>query len=340
MKALVTPLRIVAGLVVALVVAMVILLKISSGYYLFVPDVAHPVAPLVSVHGGKPRPDADGRLYFVDVHEIQASEFDILFQWLHPHSTKVPAARLLPPGTNNTQYFQAARREMAISQQIAGAVAEKELGYPVVTRNNGVLVDIVYGDVPAASKIDSADIITAANGKPTTTIADLHDAVKSLEPGDIVKLTIRRGSSTVHEDVKTVADPHNKQRALIGVQVEQSMEIHLPIKVSIDSENIGGPSAGLAFTLELMRQLGRDVTHGYKIAATGQIHLDGSVTAIGGVEQKVWGVRDAGAQVFLVPVDGGNAKEAKKYAGPDLTIIPVTSVDQALHALAHLPKLR
>jgi PDZ domain-containing protein len=70
------------------------------------------------------------------------------------------------------------------------------------------------------------------------------------------------------------------------------------------------------------------------------MNLDGTVTAIGGVEQKTWGAREAGAQVFLVPVDGGNAKLAKKYAGPDLRIIPVTSIGQALHALATLPKLK
>jgi len=89
----------------------------------------------------------------------------------------------------------------------------------------------------------------------------------------------------------------------------------------------------------VMQQLGADVTHGYKVAATGVINLDGTVSAIGGVEQKTWGVRDAGAQVFLVPVDQGNSKTAEKFAGPNLKIIPVTSIGQALHALAALPKL-
>jgi PDZ domain-containing protein len=83
-------------------------------------------------------------------------------------------------------------------------------------------------------------------------------------------------------------------------------------------------------------ELGHDVTHGYKVAATGQIELNGAVTAIGGVKQKTYGVRDAKADVFLVPVDGGNAATAKRYAGK-LRIIPVTSFDQALKALAKLP---
>jgi PDZ domain-containing protein len=142
------------------------------------------------------------------------------------------------------------------------------------------------------------------------------------------------------EPVKTIADPAHSTTALIGIFVEQSAAIKLPVKVSIDLGEVGGPSAGLAFTLEAMQQLGTDVTHGYKVAATGEMTLDGRVTAIGGVEQKTWGVRDAGAQVFLVPVDGGNAKTAARFAGPNLKIIPVTSIGQALKALAALPKLK
>ena len=112
MRARITPFRVLGTLLGALLVAFVILLKIPSGYYLFVPDVAHPVAPLVRVAGAKP-PKGSGTLYFVDVHEIQASEFDILFDWLHPHSTKVKASDLLAPGQNNAQYIQGTFRQMA-----------------------------------------------------------------------------------------------------------------------------------------------------------------------------------------------------------------------------------
>ena len=338
MRGRITPFRVGGTLLGALLVTFVILLKIPSGYYLFVPDVAHPVAPLVRVAGAKPKP-SEGTLYFVDVHEIQASEFDVLFQWLHPHSTKVPESQLLPPGQNNAQYIQGTFRQMAASQKIAGAVAERELGYPVVARNNGVVVSSVYGGIPATAKVYPADIIVAANDKPTITTAALKAVIETLEPGDVVHLTIRRGSKTVHEDVKTVADPGDKRRAIIGIFIEQSAEIHLPVKVSIDAEGIGGPSAGLAFTLEVMRKLGADVTHGYRIAVTGTISLDGSVGPIGGIKQKTYGVRDAGAQVFLVPKADDNAREAKRYAGPDLKVISVTSLKQALRALAALPKL-
>ena len=82
---------------------------------------------------------------------------------------------------------------------------------------------------------------------------------------------------------------------------DQSATIKLPIKVAIDTSGIGGPSAGLAFTLEVMQKLGRNVLHGHKVAATGEMELNGQVGPIGGIKQKTYGVRQAGADVFLVP---------------------------------------
>jgi PDZ domain-containing protein len=109
------------------------------------------------------------------------------------------------------------------------------------------------------------------------------------------------------------------------------------LKVRIDAGNVGGPSAGLAFALEVMEKLGHNVDRGYRVAATGEIELNGAVTAIGGIKQKTFGVREAHADVFLVPVD--NAKDARRYAH-GLRIIAVKSFPQALRALATLPPKR
>ena len=106
----------------------------------------------------------------------------------------------------------------------------------------------------------------------------------------------------------------------------------MPIK--IDAGGVGGPSAGLAFALDIVQELGRNVTHGHKIAATGELALDGSVSPIGGVKQKTIGARSAGVDVFLVPA-GENAR--RPGATPDgLRIIPVKNFPQALRALATL----
>lgn len=334
MKAGITPFRIAVGLVAALLVTIVILLKTPSGDYLLLPDIAHPVAPLVHVAGGKPAKER-GDLFFVDVQEQQASELDRLFRWLHPHSTLVPASQLIPPGSSDHAFVEAELRQMAMSQRIAAAVALRQLGYHVVIRPSGVLVNQILLKTDAAGKLQPTDVIVSVNGHPTPTITDLRTVMADVKPGQTVTLRITRGKNTLTERIRTT---DQGGRPLIGFAPAQSAEIELPLKVSIDSGNIGGPSAGLAFTLEVMRRLGHDVTHGYRVAATGEINLDGTVSPIGGVEQKTWGVRDAGAQVFLVPA-GDNAREAQKFAGPNLKVIPVTSFTQALHALAALPKL-
>jgi PDZ domain-containing protein len=339
LRAWITPFRVASGLAIVLVVAVVLLLRPSgslpytTGDYLLMPDIAHPVAPLVHVQGGKPSKGA-GKLFFVDVTEKQASELEVLFPSLRPaHSTLIPTADLIPPGSNDQAFVAAELRQMVTSQQTAAAVALRYLGYHVVIRPNGVVVDQIDLGTDAAGKLQPTDVIVAANGHPTLTLSALHARMATVKPGQTVALTVDRGKAILTLRIRTV---NLSGRALIGIAPTQSAEIKLPIKVAIDSGRIGGPSAGLAFTLEVLQQLGHDVTHGYKVAATGVINLDGTVSAIGGVEQKTWGARDAGAQVFLVPVDGGNAKVAKKYAGPNLTIIPVTSFAQALHALAKL----
>jgi PDZ domain-containing protein len=128
--------------------------------------------------------------------------------------------------------------------------------------------------------------------------------------------------------------PRFRGRALVGVSVADVFDVEkLPVDVRIDLGQVGGPSAGLAFALDLVEELGRDIDRGYRVAATGEIFLDGSVSKIGGVKQKTIGARRSGMDLFLVP--GDNAAEARRHA-KGLRIIPVDSFQQALRALATL----
>ena len=136
--------------------------------------------------------------------------------------------------------------------------------------------------------------------------------------------------------MRTVAAPDDEKRAIIGVRVSQDARIELPVDVRIDLGDVGGPSAGLPFALEVYQELGNDVDRGYRVAATGEIELDGTVVPVGGIKQKTFGVRSSGADVFLVPA-GDNAETAQQYAG-DLRVIPVESFEQALRVLRTLPE--
>ena len=225
---------------------------------------------------------------------------------------------------------------MSISQRVAAAVALRQLGYHVVARPSGVVVAAIDAGSHAVGKLEPADVIVAVDGASTPTIARLRSQLAKLKPGDSATLAIRRGDERLVVRVRTTADPSDEHRAIVGFAPEQAAEVLLPVKVQIDAGNVGGPSAGLAFALEVMEELGRNVDHGHTVAATGQINLDGTVSPIGGARQKIFGVRAAGVDVFLVPA-GDNAAIARRYAG-GVRVIAVKTFPQALRALATLPR--
>ncbi len=335
MRRFLSPARL-AGVAVGLaLVAAVVLYLVPSNDFILLPDPAHPVAPLVHVQGGMV-PRDPGTIYFVDVFERRASMLESLFPSIRSGSTLVPANLIVPPGVSDSAQRRADLREMTISERVAAAVALKELGYHVVARPAGVIVTAVALGSHAVGKLEPTDVIDAVNGKKTPTIGALRTQLARVHPGDSVALSIVRGGKAESISIKTVRDPLDRSRALVGFTPGQAADIRLPLKVQIDAGNVGGPSAGLAVALQVMEQLGRDVDRGYKVAATGQIELDGAITPIGGVKQKTFGVRAAKADVFLVPAGDNNAQEARRYAH-GLRIIAVTSFPQALRALATLP---
>jgi len=154
--------------------------------------------------------------------------------------------------------------------------------------------------------------------------------MSGVKPGETVTLRIQRDGAEQTVQVGTKASNDDPPRAIMGIIIEPKLE--LPVDITIDTGQIGGPSAGLAFALDIIDELGpTDIDHGEKVVATGEIALDGSVHEIGGIEQKTIGARKAGADVFLVP--DANAEGARKYAD-GLRIVPVSTLDEALHALA------
>jgi PDZ domain-containing protein len=309
-----------------------------SNDFLLLPDKARPVAPLVTVQGGKD-PTGPGAIYFDAIVIRRAKLFERLFPWIHGGADLVNEDQINPPGVTDTERHAEDLREMTRSQDIAGAVALKYLGYDVVLRPTGALVTEVLPGSPAArAHLEPTDVIVAVDGHPVRKRDDLRPLISAHKPGSTLRLNVRTPDGLRQFSVRTVGDPHQGGRPVIGVLVEQASQVKLPVAVKIDAGSIGGPSAGLAFALEVLEELGHDVDRGYRIAATGEIGIDGSVSPIGGVKQKIFGVRDAHVDVFLVPA-GDNAKEARKHAGR-VRVIPVESFRQALRALATLPPKR
>jgi len=327
---------VVGGLGIALLAVVGVLWLTSSSDYLISPDRARPLAGLVQVQNERAGADRGG-IYYVDVLVRRASVLERLLPFVRPEgSSLLPAAALLSPGSNDRDRERQAQEQMDRSEQVAAAVAERALGYEVKARPNGALVEAVASSVPAAGVLQPEDVIVAVDGKPVRTVADLRRLVGSHRPGQRVRITFKRGKSERTATLRTVADPRNRKRPVIGIQVTPSASVKLPLKVKINLGDVGGPSAGLAFALDVMKEAGRNIANGYKVAATGELGLDGSVSPIGGAGQKAIGARHAGVDVLLVPA-GENASEARRQAD-GLRIIPVENFQQALRALATLPR--
>ncbi len=243
----------------------------------------------------------------------------------HPVAALVHVKGERPKPANGTIYFV---------DVLAPYVALKLLGYDVSEQNAGVSILQVEKGAPAAKVLKPNDLILAVDGQPVKTITDLHGVLGTKHPGDRLTIRFRRGGTVRTATVTTAAAASDPKQAILGIFASDNLEVHLPVQVTIDSRGIGGPSAGLAFALEILQELGRNVAHGRKIAATGELGLDGRVLPIGGVKQKTLGARRAHVDAFLVPA-GDNAREARRYAD-GLRIIPVENVQQALRVLATL----
>jgi PDZ domain-containing protein len=321
-----------AGLVLLALAAA--LWVIPSRDIILLPDPAHPVAPLISVAGGHNQHDGGG-IYYVDVQERKASILEKLLGGLHDGASIYPSSEILGPGVTSAEQASIDAAEMKTSQNVAAAVALRTLGRKVSTVAAGALIYGVEPNLPATGHLQPTDVIVAIDGTRVRAPADVTKLMQRKPPGTLISFTVRRGHSTKTIALHTVPDVVGSHRGIVGVLLTQALNIRLPLRVSIDANGVGGPSAGLAFALGVLEKLGRNVDGGHKIAATGEISLNGNVGSIGGIKQKTIGAREAGVDAFLVPA-GENARDARKYAH-GLRIIPVKSFQQALHALATLP---
>jgi Lon-like protease len=322
-----------AGVVLLLVVGFLYI--VPSDRYILLPDRARPLEPSVEVEGEKPDPDSGG-VYYVAVDIRKASLLEKIFPGLYEGATLEPVSAVLAEGEDEKAHRRCELAVMRRSQEYATTVALRALDYRVPTRRLGVTVEGTFAGYPAAGRLQACDWIRAIDGKPVRRSADVTRVLGRKKPGDRVALLIEREGKRRTFVLQAARDPRPRfrGRAFVGVSVADVFDVQtLPVKVKIDLGQVGGPSAGLAFALDLVEELGRDIDRGYRIAATGEIFLDGSVAKIGGVKQKTIGARRSGMDLFLVP--GENAAEARRHA-KGLRIIPVDSFQQALRALTTL----
>lgn len=330
MARFVTPGRLLAAGFV-LLAAFAVLWVVPSDKYIFLPDEARAVAPLVDVEGEEPDENGGG-IYYVAVDVRKASLLEKLIPRIREGATLVDVSQVRAPGQNEQEHRRAELASMRQSQQYAAAVALRSLGYPIEVLPRGAEIASVVDGFPAEGKLRPHDVIVAVDEQVVSNPDEFRAALLRKRPGDLVRLRLRSGAGRRVVELRTTSNPDRADRPFIGVLISQP-DVKLPITVRINTGDVGGPSAGLAFALDLLEELGRDVDRGYKVAASGELGLDGTVDGVGGIKQKTIGARRAGADVLIVP--GDNASEARRHAG-GLRVIAVNSFRQALRALAAL----
>ena len=310
---------------------------ITLPYYALAPGSARQVNDLIVAEGAEEYPPK-GKILLTTITLSRVSPLEALTGWLRDDVDVLPEDRILPPDTTDDDYRKFNVAEMDDSKQTAVVVALRRLGYQVVEQGEGALIERVLPQFPASGRLEPGEVIKAVDGKPVALVQEATAAIGAHKPGESVRLDLvsNDGKTTRAVDVPLAADPEQGGKAVLGVFLRTSKRrFDLPFPVDIKSGSIGGPSAGLAFTLGVIDQLTQgELTGGRRVAATGTIEIDGRVGDVGGVAQKTAAVKEAGADVFLVPA--AEYEIAKARAGKGLIVMKVSTLQEALDALAQL----
>ncbi|MFJ1545388.1 PDZ domain-containing protein [Streptomyces sp. NPDC088246] len=298
--------------------------------------------PVLQISGHKTYPTS-GNLNMTTVRvtgaDYNMNLVEAVYGWLAHDSVVVPHDTLYPGGKTEQQSTQENAEEFSQSQESAKVAALTELGIPVSSR---VVVSTVIKGSPAQGKLHAGDVIKQVDGSAVKQPEDVAKLVTRHKPGEDVAFTIIPAKTAQAAEkagkepegsrkiVITTAKAPKENRAIVGIQA--GTDHTFPFRIDIKLADVGGPSAGLMFSLGIIDKLTpTNLTGGKFIAGTGTIDDKGKVGPIGGINMKLVGARDAGARYFLTPND--NCKAAASDTPSGLTLVKVKTIDDAKKSL-------
>jgi len=304
-------------------------------YYAITPGSARQVDDLISATGAQTYPPT-GRVLLATVTLRTVHPVDFAQRWWD-HDIQIVKEEVIRGTTPRSQFTKVNLDAMDESKRTAIVVALRRLGYQVPATGKGALVtEVVTGKgYPAEGRINAGDVITSIDGQPVQFVEQAIALLHKHKPGDQVSLQVLSPGGQSRVEQLTMARKDDGT-AILGVSLQTDhLDYKLPFDVKIDSGQIGGPSAGLAFALGVLDELSPgELTGGARVAATGTIGIDGTVGDVGGVPQKTAAVIASGAKVFLVPP--GEYNDAVKRAGKRLKVVKVENLNEAIAALGQL----
>jgi PDZ domain-containing protein len=332
-----------------LLAAVIASISVTLPYYAIAPGSARAVNQLI-----QPPPDQryppKGEVFLTTVSLRRVTPLEALYGWLNSDIDVVPQEQVL--GTTKPDELQRVNfQAMDESKQVAEVVALRRLGYPVPEHGEGAGVQEIVPGSPADSHLKAGEVITSVDGKPVQLSDEVVAALGNRKPGEVVHLEVDRGNGSPRriEDVPLGQRPPTDRttckplvpgvpptadaEGCLGVRLQtKNLRFDFPFTINVDSAGIGGPSAGLAFTLGILDSVRPgELTGGHRVAVTGTIAVDGTVGPVGGVAQKTAAVRKAGIRLFLVPPE--EYELARARAGSKLRVVKVATLEEALVAL-------
>ncbi len=284
--------------------------------------------PVVEVEG-VPVDPVSGHLNMTTVAvRDQITLFDALGLWAGGANGVVPRDEVYSPGKSEEQIREHNQAAFSESEHSAAVAAMRHLGL------SQVVVKQIVQHSGAEGVLEPGDVITAVDGTDVTTASQLTDLISAHAPGETVDVAFRRGDAekTVTVTLSASSDPA-ASGGVLGITVADT--VPSDIDVTFNLTDIGGPSAGLMFSLALVDKLSPgELSGGEFVAGTGTIDPSGQVGPIGGIPYKMRAARDAGSTVFLVPA--GNCSEAVRHAPDGLTLVKVDTLDDAISGLQAL----
>lgn len=334
---------------IAIIIAFIFAINIKVPFYITTPGGAIPLHDMVIVEDAYE--DEVGSFRLTTVRTGQTNVAGYIYALLDPYADLVESYLVHSPHESNDQYIQRQIEVMRASQDTAKIVAFQKAGYDVNLKNGGAIVMQFVPGYPAEEVLEIGDIITEIDGKKIATAVELINALKGKKENDQVRIIFLREGTRKEATIvlKTLpgTDENGEKKPGIGIASPVTKrEFDIPKEVTIKSQDIGGPSAGLMFTLEMINQLTpEDLTKGYDIAGTGTINDDGSIGRIGGIHHKVVAAHKENVDVFFAPAaedENGvsnfdQAAERAKEIGTSMKIVPVETIDDALNYLEGLP---
>ncbi|MFJ8261643.1 SepM family pheromone-processing serine protease [Rummeliibacillus sp. NPDC094406] len=322
-------------------------------YYIMQPGGAYDLDNYVKVeHADEP---SKGKLNMMTVAMSVATPFTYALAHFSDEKEILKTSQVRSPNESDKDYNNRQLKLMTDSQFNAKYVAYKKAGLDYKVHYNGVYVYSVVEKGAADGILNTGDEVIGIDGKEVHKHTELVDYLETKKKGDQVKVKIKHDDNIMEKSITLKEIPGAQGKIGLGISFADSTTITTNPKVVIHAEDIGGPSAGLMFTLEIIDQLTKgDLTKGYNIAGTGEMYETGEVGRIGGIDKKVIAANDAGVEIFFAPNDTlpeivkkknpgiqSNYQEAVKEAkklGTKMKIVPVKTVDDALKYLEKIPE--